>query len=201
MGSPPGRSASAWQAAERAVVPSVSARSGGSRHLAPGRPADLLRRRVRAAAWALELPVGGLLRERALRMPARLSYHADRHGGGGEGKAHSVWIERPTSSPDHGSSTMVPVRYGVTRGAAGTGVYTAAAVAAGCFAFWARLRLGRSAFWLLPAMVSLTLFAYLLTRIDAAFAGRAYAAMMASILRPLCSGCGSSRARDLTDGT
>lgn len=57
-------------------------------------------------------------------------------------------------------------------------VYTAAAIAeiAGCFAFWAWLRLGRSAFWLLPGMVSLVLFALLLTRIDAAFAGRAYAA-------------------------
>ena len=57
-------------------------------------------------------------------------------------------------------------------------VYGAAAIAeiAGCFAFWAWLRLGRSAFWLLPGMVSLALFAFLLTRIDAAFAGRAYAA-------------------------
>lgn len=58
------------------------------------------------------------------------------------------------------------------------GVYVAAAVAeiAGCFAFWAWLRLGRSALWLVPGMVSLALFAFLLTRIDAAFAGRAYAA-------------------------
>ena len=57
-------------------------------------------------------------------------------------------------------------------------VYVAAAIAeiAGCFAFWAWLRLGRSAFWLVPGLVSLALFAFLLTRIDAAFAGRAYAA-------------------------
>ena len=57
-------------------------------------------------------------------------------------------------------------------------VYVAAAVAeiAGCFAFWAWLRLDRSAFWIAPGMVSLALFAFLLTRIDAAFAGRAYAA-------------------------
>ena len=46
----------------------------------------------------------------------------------------------------------------------------------GCFAFWAWLRLGRSVFSVLPGMISLALFAYLLTRIDAAFAGRAYAA-------------------------
>ncbi len=56
--------------------------------------------------------------------------------------------------------------------------YLGAAVAeiAGCFAFWAWLRLGRSIFWVMPGMISLALFAYLLTRIDAAFAGRAYAA-------------------------
>ncbi|MEM1293958.1 MAG: YnfA family protein [Verrucomicrobiota bacterium] len=47
---------------------------------------------------------------------------------------------------------------------------------AGCFAFWAWLRLGRSAMWLLPGVVSLVLFAYLLTRVEVAFAGRAYAA-------------------------
>ena len=57
-------------------------------------------------------------------------------------------------------------------------VYLGAAIAeiAGCFAFWAWLRLGRSIFWVMPGMISLALFAYLLTRIDAAFAGRAYAA-------------------------
>lgn len=46
----------------------------------------------------------------------------------------------------------------------------------GCFAFWAWLRLGKSALWLLPGMASLALFAWALTRIDADFAGRAYAA-------------------------
>ncbi len=57
-------------------------------------------------------------------------------------------------------------------------VYAGAALAeiAGCFAFWAWLRLGKSALWLVPGAVSLALFAWLLTRIDAAFAGRAYAA-------------------------
>lgn len=47
---------------------------------------------------------------------------------------------------------------------------------AGCFSLWAWLRLQRSAFWLIPGVVSLVLFAFLLTRVDAAFAGRAYAA-------------------------
>lgn len=57
-------------------------------------------------------------------------------------------------------------------------VYAAAALAeiAGCFAFWAWLRLGASVWWLAPGMVALALFAYLLTLIDSAAAGRAYAA-------------------------
>ena len=56
--------------------------------------------------------------------------------------------------------------------------YLAAAIAeiAGCFAFWAWLKLGRSAWWLAPGMAGLAIFAYLLTRIDADHAGRAYAA-------------------------
>jgi small multidrug resistance family-3 protein len=57
-------------------------------------------------------------------------------------------------------------------------LYAAAALAeiGDCFAFWAWLRLGRSALWLVPGMLALALFAYLLTRVDAGFAGRAYAA-------------------------
>ncbi len=57
-------------------------------------------------------------------------------------------------------------------------IYAAAAIAeiGGCFAFWAWLRLGKSALWLVPGMAALVLFAYLLTRIDAAYAGRAFAA-------------------------
>lgn len=57
-------------------------------------------------------------------------------------------------------------------------VYAAAALAeiAGCFAVWAVVRLGRSAWWLVPGVAALLLFAWLLTRVDAAFAGRAYAA-------------------------
>ena len=47
---------------------------------------------------------------------------------------------------------------------------------AGCFAVWAVLRLDRPAWWLLPGLLCLALFAWLLTRADAAFAGRAFAA-------------------------
>lgn len=57
-------------------------------------------------------------------------------------------------------------------------LYLAAALTeiAGCFAFWAWLRQGKSAWWLLPGVASLVVFAWLLTRIDVSFAGRAYAA-------------------------
>lgn len=56
--------------------------------------------------------------------------------------------------------------------------YLAAALAeiAGCFAFWAWLRLDKSPWWLVPGMASLALFAYLLTLIETEHAGRAYAA-------------------------
>jgi len=47
---------------------------------------------------------------------------------------------------------------------------------AGCFAFWSYFRLERPGWALGPGIVSLVLFAYALTRVDAAFAGRAYAA-------------------------
>ena len=57
----------------------------------------------------------------------------------------------------------------------------------GCFAFWAGLRLDRSALWTLPGILSLALFAIALTRVDVPAAGRAYAAyggvyIVASIL-------------------
>jgi small multidrug resistance family-3 protein len=47
---------------------------------------------------------------------------------------------------------------------------------AGCFAFWAWLRLDKSPIWTLPGVASLIMFALALTRIEAAAAGRAYAA-------------------------
>ncbi|HYD16310.1 MAG TPA: YnfA family protein [Hyphomicrobium sp.] len=46
----------------------------------------------------------------------------------------------------------------------------------GCFAFWAWARQGASALWLVPGVAALMAFAWLLTRIDSDFAGRAYAA-------------------------
>jgi small multidrug resistance family-3 protein len=57
-------------------------------------------------------------------------------------------------------------------------IYVGAAIAeiAGCYSVWAWLRLERSPLWLVPGVASLLLFAFLLTRIEAGFAGRAYAA-------------------------
>ena len=55
-------------------------------------------------------------------------------------------------------------------------VGAAAAEIAGCFAFWAWLRLDKPAWWLLPGLASLAVFDWLLTLVDSAAAGRTYAA-------------------------
>lgn len=57
-------------------------------------------------------------------------------------------------------------------------IYAAAAICeiAGCFAFWAWLKLDKSALWLFPGMICLAAFAYLLTLIESGAAGRTYAA-------------------------
>ena len=57
-------------------------------------------------------------------------------------------------------------------------MFTTAAVLeiAGCFAFWVWLRHGTSPVSLIAGIASLVGFAVVLTRVDAAFAGRAYAA-------------------------
>ncbi|QSB45153.1 YnfA family protein [Tsuneonella flava] len=56
--------------------------------------------------------------------------------------------------------------------------YIGAAIAeiAGCFAFWVWLRLDKSVWWVVPGMIALALFAYLLTLVEAEHAGRTYAA-------------------------
>lgn len=45
----------------------------------------------------------------------------------------------------------------------------------GCFAFWLYFRLERTPWWLALGVVSLILFAYVLTKIDVENAGRVYA--------------------------
>ncbi len=57
-------------------------------------------------------------------------------------------------------------------------IYPLAALAeiAGCFAFWAWLRLDRSPLFLAPGLVSLAVFAWLLTLVPSEAAGRAFAA-------------------------
>lgn len=56
--------------------------------------------------------------------------------------------------------------------------YVGAAIAeiAGCFAFWGWLRLAKPVWWLIPGLLSLVTFAYLLTLVETNAAGRAYAA-------------------------
>ena len=55
-----------------------------------------------------------------------------------------------------------------------TVLYIAAALAeiAGCYAFWAWLRLDRSPLWLVPGIMSLVLFAVLLALVESAAAAR-----------------------------
>ena len=57
-------------------------------------------------------------------------------------------------------------------------IYPLAALAeiGGCFAFWAWLKLDRSPVWLVPGVLSLIAFAWLLTLVPAETAGRAFAA-------------------------
>jgi small multidrug resistance family-3 protein len=57
-------------------------------------------------------------------------------------------------------------------------IYAAAALAEiiGCFAFWGWLTLERPWWWALGGVVSLVVFAWLLTLVDVPAAGRAFAA-------------------------
>jgi small multidrug resistance family-3 protein len=57
-------------------------------------------------------------------------------------------------------------------------IFALAAVAeiGGSFAFWAWARLDKTMLWLVPGMVALALFAWLLTLAELDFAGRSYAA-------------------------
>jgi small multidrug resistance family-3 protein len=57
-------------------------------------------------------------------------------------------------------------------------LFTLAAILeiAGCFAFWAALRGDASKVWILAGMIALAGFAWVLGKVDAPFAGRAFAA-------------------------
>lgn len=100
--------------------------------------------------------------------------------------AHAGWSRSPGSNLSGAHAASTPIGYLHTNlqccrmpSALNTFViFVGAALAeiAGCFAFWAWLRQGRSIFWLAPGVVSLTLFAYLLTLLPSDHAGRAYAA-------------------------
>lgn len=58
------------------------------------------------------------------------------------------------------------------------GAFLIAAVCeiAGCYTVWMWLRLERSPLWLVPGALSLMVFAFALTRVEADYAGRAFAA-------------------------
>lgn len=45
----------------------------------------------------------------------------------------------------------------------------------GCFSFWTFFKSDKNSLWLLVGVISLVIFAYLLTRVNLDFAGRAYA--------------------------
>lgn len=55
-------------------------------------------------------------------------------------------------------------------------ILAATAEIAGCYAFWAWLRLGKPGWWLVPGLATQMLLAWLLALIDSDHAGRAYAA-------------------------
>lgn len=66
----------------------------------------------------------------------------------------------------------------------------------GCFSFWAWLRMHKSGLWTMPGSISLVVFALILTQIDTAKAGRAYAAYGGIyIVSSLCWLCAVEKAR------
>ena len=129
---------------------------------------DDLRQRDRVRPWP-EDHADRLARDAALAACPRAKGHPDRLGlllQGWRNANDSGAVDdtrRAGNQDQHGMTALV---------------YLAAALAeiAGCFAFWAWLRLGKSPLWLAPGVVSLMLFAWLLTRVDSDAAGRAYAA-------------------------
>ena len=72
-------------------------------------------------------------------------------------------------------------------------IYIGAALAeiAGCFAFWAWLRMGKSPVWLAPGIASLILFAWLLTREQ----GKPLAEAKGEVMAAPTSSIGSLRRR------
>jgi small multidrug resistance family-3 protein len=92
----------------------------------------------------------------------------------GADEGTDVEAQRPMSAFD----PLRTVRMAATPDAVTAFAYIGAALAeiAGCFAFWAWLRMDKSPWWLVPGVIALCLFAYLLTLVEAEHAGRTYAA-------------------------
>ena len=93
-----------------------------------------------------------------------------------------VYVDKTTTRHDVGESGALETSSFTKRitqlSMPAPAVFLLAALAeiAGCFAFWAWARLGRSAWWLLPGLSALAFFAWALTLADTPAAGRAYAA-------------------------
>lgn len=90
----------------------------------------------------------------------------------------AAFLAREQISCSSAHDPIADIRVSCDTGHVTAFAYTGAALAeiAGCFAFWAWLRMDKSIWWLVPGMAALALFAYLLTLVDAEHAGRAYAA-------------------------
>jgi len=54
-------------------------------------------------------------------------------------------------------------------------IFAALGEIAGCYAFWAWFRLGKPVWWLIPGILSLAIFAYLLALVPSEAAGRTFA--------------------------
>lgn len=54
-------------------------------------------------------------------------------------------------------------------------IVSALAEIAGCYCFWAWIKLGKSIYWLIPGTLALWGFAYSLTFVESEYAGRTYA--------------------------
>lgn len=72
---------------------------------------------------------------------------------------------------------------------------------AGCFAFWAWLRLDKSWLWVIPGATALACFAYLLTWAETDAAGRTYASYGGIYIVAAIACCGYSRGSVRIAGT
>lgn len=80
-------------------------------------------------------------------------------------------------------------------------VVAAGAEIGGCFGIWHWLRNGKSAWWAVPSVLSLVLFAWLLTHVEAMPPAERMQPTAESTSSHLLRGSGSWKEYDQTDGT